>query len=226
MFNTLCTNSDRFSMCLPIATYAYIGVEIVAASSLEARPPQNNKPGQLISATVRRTAIWVAPFTAVLYILSSLLTTFAISYDSCALPRLGWITYPPSPSGCESGNTSSAFVSIARSSGIQGLSNSFNVFLVVTALTCANTNLYVASRTLFGLTRELEGGPEQTNWVEWGLAYLNQTSTKYKVPYRAVIFSAIAFGWIPFLQLAPGSSSHEITLVSPTYEYGLEQHGH
>lgn len=199
-------------MCLPIATYAYIGVEIVAASSLEARPPRNNMAGQLISATVRRTAIWVAPFTAVLYILSSLLTTFAISYDDCALPRLGWITYPSS--SCEPGKSSSAFVSIAHSSGIQALDRSFNVFLVVTALTCANTNLYVASRTLFGLTRELEGGPDQTNWVEWGLAYLNQTSTKYKVPYRAVIFSAVAFGWVPFLQLAPGSSSHTITLVS------------
>lgn len=206
------TGPDKSRMCLPIATYAYIGVEIVAASSLEARPPQNNKAGQLISATVRRTAIWVAPFTAILYILSSLLTTFAISYDDCALPRLGWIT-----SSCEPGKSSSAFVSIAQSSGIQALGRSFNVFLVVTALTCANTNLYVASRTLFGLTRELEGGPDQTNWVEWALAYLNQTSTKYKVPYRAVIFSAVAFGWVPFLQLAPGSSSHTITLVSPIY---------
>lgn len=205
-------------MCLPVATYAYIGVEIVAASSLEARPPKkpkNNETGQLISATVRRTAIWVAPFTAVLYILSSMLATFAISSSDCALPRLGWITSTEdSASACTPGSSSSFFVTIAQHSGIRALGATFNAFLVVTALTCANTNLYVASRTLFGLTRELEGGPDQTNWVEWGLAYLNQTSARYKVPYRAVIFSAVAFGWVPFLQLAPGSSSRDITLVS------------
>ena len=110
--------------------------------------------------------------------------------------------------------TSSAFVAIAQESGLPGLANAFNVFLVFTALTCANTNLYVASRSLFGLTSRLDGGGvsgrgtrQLARRIAMGaLAWLGRTNS-HRVPIRAMIVSAFAFIWVPFLQLKPGGSN-------------------
>jgi len=54
-------------------------------------------------------------------------------------------------------------------------------------LSCANTALYVASRTLFGLTREIP-----SNHEVWSM--------------RALLISAVSFFWLPFLYLKPATA--------------------
>lgn len=203
--------SDTSSMSLSVAMFAYMGVEVVAVSALEARSSQRHKQqdGQ-VSDTVKRSASWVAPFAGLFYTISSLLTTFAIQYDDCALPRLTWAGNECSSQNSGDVKSGSVFVTVAGRSS-RSLANAFNVFLVITALSCANTNLYVASRTLFGLTRGL--APDETNLALRVLAYFSRTSRHFKVPYRAVIFSAVAFSWVPYLQLKSQQSSSDIGLV-------------
>lgn len=209
-------------MSLSVISYAYIGVEIVAASALEAKWPeprshslhqersedsQSSASETLIGRTVKFTASFMPLLVGVAYTLSAILVCLNIRLDDCALPRLSWVQ---NTTACHRSSdddrqrykneTTSAFVIIAGRSTVRGLDHVFNAFLVFSGLTCANTNLYVASRTLFGLTSRLDGGSGQP-WVLRALAWLGRTNNR-KVPFRAMVFSAAVFWWVPFLQIS------------------------
>ncbi|KAK3335231.1 amino acid transporter [Cercophora scortea] len=205
-------------MCMSIATFAYVGVEVIAASALEAKWPRTRQPDaradsnlsrrsndSLIGNSVKFSAIFISVLAGAAYTLSGALVTLDISRDDCQLPRLSWVHSSQAPGTGEGEcvtTTSSAFVAIAQQSLIPSLADVFNAFLIFTALTCANTNLYVASRTLFGLTSRLDGGAGQP-WLLRVLAWFGKTNRR-KVPMRATVFSAVAFSWVPFLRLAKG----------------------
>lgn len=226
-------------MSLSIAAFAYVGVEIVAASALEARWPkkeeraptdlsQRSSEGLLIGKTVKFSAIFISFLATIAYTLSSLLASLNMRRDDCWLPRLSWAdsagcSAPSNPTtttttqDSNDGTSSSVFVAIAQEAQIPHLADIFNVFLVFTALTCANTNLYVASRSLYGLTSRLDGGHGQPRHLRV-LAWFGRTNHR-KVPMRAMIFSALAFLWVPFLQLRElggnGVETDPIGMVSP-----------
>ena len=193
--------AQAFFMSLSIAAFAYVGIEITAASALEARVtkerPTSSPKSRTIGRTVKFSAIWIPFFAAVLYVLAGTLVTLNIRWDDPRLPRMSWMQETDGNPGV--GSTSSAFVLVAEYSGVPGLASTMNLFLMFTALTCANTNLYVASRTLFALTRNIESGPN-TPWYDRILAYFGRTNNK-KVPLAAILASCI-FAWIPFLYLA------------------------
>ncbi|KAF2027485.1 hypothetical protein EK21DRAFT_102555 [Setomelanomma holmii] len=194
------TNSwaQAFFMSLSIAAFAYVGVEITAASALEARMDETGHATRprAIGKTVKFSAVYISFLAGVVYVLAGVLVTLNIEWNDPRLPRMSWVTGPEEES---IGSTASAFVLVAEASRVPGLAGTLNVFLMFTALTCANTNLYVASRTLFSLTRSLDGGPGQS-WYTRILAYFGKTN-KRKVPLRALTASCI-FAWIPFLYLA------------------------
>ncbi|EED20720.1 proline-specific permease, putative [Talaromyces stipitatus ATCC 10500] len=219
--------ATAFIMSISIATFAYVGVEIVAASALEVKWPRRIKsdlsshPSQrsndtLIGNTVKFSAIWISVMATLAYTLTSVLATLEIPWDDCQLPRLSWVTTTtpcsaPSPADIPPNNTgtgektSSVFVAIASRSSIPHLGDIFNLFLVFTCLSCASTNLYVASRALFGLTSRLDDGRDQP-WYLRAMAYFGKTD-QYSVPRRAMILSAFAFWWVPFLQLRSGTGT-------------------
>lgn len=194
------TNSwaQAFFMSLSIAAFAFVGVEITAASALEARVPEERNPTQsrAIGRTVKFSAVYISFFAGAMYVLAGVLVTLNIKWDDTKLPRMSWVK---APTEAGIGSTASAFVLVAEASKIPGLAGTMNVFLMFTALTCANTNLYVASRALFSLTRSLDGGPGQP-WYTRFLAYFGKTNNR-KVPLRALVASCV-FAWIPFLYLA------------------------
>jgi len=250
-------------MSLSFAAFAYVGVEIVAASALEARWPhkddgpteangkeraetdlsQRSSAPLIIGSTVKFSAIWISVISMVVYVVGGVVAASDIERDDCRLPRLSWVRY--GDSHCENSMTSSAFVIIALKAGLPRLADTFNVFLVYTALTCANTNLYVASRSLFGLTSRLDGGDFRAAARElldrrWAsrpdgtatgrhplarallaaLAWVGRTNS-YRIPRRAMLVSAAAFIWVPFLQLKPGDengdTSTPIGMVCPPF---------
>lgn len=226
-------------MCLSTATFAYVGVEIPAAVALEARPtktkstqsglPQTLNEASSIGETIRFSSKWISVFACIAYTLSGILLSFSIdssagSDDSCLLVRVGWIDYA-NQTQCHDKNQNqtkiySAFVLVASKHGDGGLEDAFNAFLVLTALSCANTNLYVASRTLFGLTNQIDGDPNEP-WYLNILAWLGRTNS-YRVPIRAMAVSALAFIWVPFLQLY---DSGEDARINSVYAYTLLSYG-
>lgn len=206
-------------MSTSIAAFAYVGVEIVAASALEAhwskprrqrlrgkdklqrRPSHDEEVQNSIANTLKFTAVWVTVLVTVAYVVSGLLVTLGFERDNCDLSRLSWVhnaCKDQDPDRNQERKSSSPFVLMAQRSGIYGLDHAVNAALVFTAITCANTNLYVASRTLFGITSSLDGGYDQRIIVRC-LAWLGQTN-RSQVPMRAMIVSGLAFCWVPFLQ--------------------------
>ena len=140
-------------------------------------------------------------------------------WDDPNLPRLSWLNHSgasdtsgtsDSVAGSESADTTSnsAFVIAASNSEIGGhqvLADFVTVCLLITALTAANTALYVASRTLFSLTTGIVAYPNSP-WITKFLAYFGKTNG-HKVPIRALAASC-CFSWVSFLYLsnkrAPG----------------------
>lgn len=214
----------NYRMSISIASFAYVGVEVVAASALEARWPssdcrvdtdlsERSNPELLIGQTVKFSSVYIPVLATISYVLASVLASFNIRRDDCLLPRVSWANSTECDSSSPSGNhtvygatnTTSAFVAIAMEAGLPPLDHVFNVFLVFTALTCACTNLYVASRALFGLTTRLDDSPGQPILLRC-LAWFG-TTNRHRVPMRAMIFSAVLFCWVPFLQLDSKSSN-------------------
>lgn len=212
-------------MCLSIATFAYAGVENIAVSVIEARWPSvperpqschdssqgltsgNSSPPQQVTGiaashkavkkTLGFTAVYLPIFVAFAYIISGLLVTLSLKRDNCGLQRLASLKDKDctEPDPKQRGFTYSPFIIIAQDSKIDNLDNVFNAFIVFTALTCANTNLYVASRTLFGITRNIRSREYVPRLLSWfGVTDRN------RVPLRAMAISAVAFCWVPFLQ--------------------------
>ncbi|KAJ5133678.1 uncharacterized protein N7443_004698 [Penicillium atrosanguineum] len=208
-------------MSISVATFAYVGIEVIATCALEARWPRESTDGHvksdterpngnLIGKTVKFSAIFISVLATAAYTLGGVLGTLDIARDDSKLPRLGWLETKQST---QNTTTNSSFVLIAAESKIPHLADIFNVFLVFTCLSCAGTNLYIASRTLFGLASRLEGGSKgkRGSFLRI-LAWFGKTNSR-NVPLRAMILSAVAFGWVPFLQLIGGGHSSVNTYV-------------
>ncbi|KAI1126465.1 amino acid permease/ SLC12A domain-containing protein [Nemania abortiva] len=200
------TRGPAFLTAISTAVFAFIGIEVVAACALEAKPPvsnttitsSNDSRTTVMSSKTRFSLIYFSLIVGAAYTVSGLLTTFNVPHDACDLPHLSWLSYSGPYNIPYSGrNTSSAFVLAAELHNSKALASTFNFFLVFTALSSAQTNLYVASRALYGLATQLRRS--EAKFLEI-LSFLGETNGR-GVPVRAVVVSALAFIWIPFLQL-------------------------
>ncbi|KAJ5899208.1 proline-specific permease [Penicillium taxi] len=202
-------------MSISIATFAFVGIEVAAASSLEAKWPkrssesENPEVGETLTdevpgRTIKNSAVYTSFWATLMYSLSGVLETFDISSEDCQLPRVSWLE-ESDKRVCKGSVSQAAFVTIAKVSKIPYLADVFNIFLIFTCLTCASTNLFVASRTLFGLTTRLDGSRDQPRYMRF-FAWFGKTDRR-QVPLRAVIGSAIFLSWVPFLQLIGGGEN-------------------
>ncbi|KAI0114530.1 amino acid permease/ SLC12A domain-containing protein [Nemania sp. FL0031] len=193
------TRGPAFLTAISTAVFAFVGVEIVAACALEAKPPVANAtpskkvdPRTKMSLKTRFSIIYFSLIIGAVYTVSGLMATLNVRHDACDLPRLSWLNQRE-----RCGTSSSVFVLAAEYHNKKALASTFNLFLVFTALTCAQTNLYVASRALYGLATQLRRSePKFLNIV----SFFGETNGQ-GVPVRAVVLSSLAFIWTPFLQL-------------------------
>ncbi|CBF71424.1 hypothetical protein AN6770.2 [Aspergillus nidulans FGSC A4] len=194
-------NSYAFS----IAAFAYVGVDITAATALEARPDKRHSrdtaadvlKGRWPYISVRFVATWTSFLVWIIYFIAGFLMSLNVEWNDENLPRLSWLGSPSDKGG--KFKTDSGFVISAVMSGIPGLADMITAIIFVTAVFSANTNLYVASRTLFGLTRRIQGD----GWRFF--AFFGKTNN-YQVPVRAMLLSLV-FMWVPFLYLSPHNSA-------------------
>jgi len=154
-----------------------------------------------------------------LYILGAILVSFDLRWDDPKLPRLSWLAinnthYTGSSSNSTFKQSDSAFVIAASDSVMTGshlLADFINVCVIITALTTANTTLYVASRTLFSLTKGIQDTSD-SSWIKKFLAFFGKTNRR-RVPMRAIAAST-CFCWAPFLYL--GKRGYNLETVSGT----------
>lgn len=78
--------------------------------------------------------------------------------------------------------------------GLAGFLNGCHIFSILSA---SNSALYVASRTLYGLTRDLD----DTTFVTRFLGKFNKVVRKTGVPAAALLASMLVLFWVPFLNI-------------------------
>ena len=148
--------------------------------------------------SVKFSAIWVSIIAGSIYVLGALLISFDLDSNDPFLPRANWLGNSTTSNSTE---YYSAFVISAKESAIsgqQGLADFINVCILFTQLTAANTTLYVASRTLFSLTKDIHAH-ERSPRITKLFAFFGKTNRR-KVPMRALAASCL-FCWVPFLYL-------------------------
>lgn len=179
-------------------------------TALETKDPQRSLkyPARLIG--------WL---TAAIYFLCALSFYLNVRWTDPLLPSLsgrinhGSLTIAPSTNTTQ---TSAIVVIAVLNANIPKLPGFLNGCLIMAVLSASNTALYVSSRTLFGLTREVD--PEDKYWG-W-ISKLSTTTYNRKVPAPALFASALAFCWVPFLHLTKSYSDQDVK-DSPDYRRAM-----
>lgn len=90
--------------------------------------------------------------------------------------------------------------------------------LIYVVLSAANAGLYVASRTLFGLTRKIDrnasfpmSAVRRLGWVTKGTEVRGYGVIFGKIPAPSIFFSVLCFCWIPFIHLSKHDSIAEVS---------------
>ena len=155
-------------------------------------------------------ANWIAPVTSLLYLLLLLTFCFNVHWRNPDLPPFYGISSGESQNALQrkdpdytptSGPTiKSVLVIAAEKAGMPNLGGFLMAALIFATYNTALVALYVASRTIHGITRDMvfESDYSIKNWI----AYLGVTN-RQRVPSVAIVASAALFGsWLPALHFA------------------------
>ncbi len=115
-------------LALSLTLTSYMGVEIIAVTAGEAREPEKTIPRAMRTVTLRLILFYVLSITVML--------------SMTPWDRMG------------SGLTGSPFVLAFARAGIPYAAKIMNLVVITAALSSANTNLYLTSRTLFSLSKD------------------------------------------------------------------------
>ncbi|KAH9473790.1 hypothetical protein Pst134EA_000855, partial [Puccinia striiformis f. sp. tritici] len=120
-----------FLSVLVSASFSYIGVEMPAIAAAEAKNPRRNLP-----RAIKRVAGRVLGF----YVLGTMVVSMLVPSNEPRL-RLNSATGAKSP-----------FVIAINNAGIKGFSSLINASLLSFTLSAASSDLYISSRSLYGLS--------------------------------------------------------------------------
>jgi amino acid transporter len=196
------------SVAIPIATFSYIGVEIVTVTAFEAANPID----------LRKPAKNIAYFTMIFYVLNIGGFIANVEWFNQSLPQFfGQPLVSLQSSGL--GHTPLFPETILRSSaapviatlqvGMKTLPAVLTGLLIYSGLSAANASLYVASRTLYGLTRDLSDDDDR--FLFRMAAKLNIISPWTRVPLWSLVVSVLVFSsWLPFIRIHSGYSQADV----------------
>ena len=203
-FKGLATLNKRFkihSIAIPVVVYGFMGVEVIAVTAFEARNPK----------ALRFPAKWIAYICFFLEFFLVLGEVLTVHWKDPALHQLDQRdgTADQSQDGYVA-----IFVLAPLNARIQTLPGFLSGCVIFCVLSCANTALYVASRTLFGLTREIPSNHDF--WLMRWLSRLGTTTPRTFVPGWALVVSVLVFCWLPFLHFKHGYSTQYVSTVCLT----------
>ncbi|GAB7347545.1 hypothetical protein MBLNU459_g4436t2 [Dothideomycetes sp. NU459] len=221
------TNGIIPAICaaIPIAAFAFVGVETIAVSAYEAKSREH----------LRMPVKYIAWIISFVYLLSAFGFVANVNWCDPLLPSLydqkssASVSCPsPSPapksrrsSDGFSTNTPSSqplspIVIALQENGYELGADIITGFLIFVVLSAANSGLYVASRALFGLTREIKADSSLPKRIVRRLGFVtrgkrvrfgkNREIVVFgQIPAPALFCSALIFCWIPFIHLSKGS---------------------
>ncbi|KAH8744636.1 amino acid permease-domain-containing protein [Hyaloscypha finlandica] len=205
------TQAFAFFMSFRIAAFAFVGIEITAATALEAKAstrqvahgvPEEDQAMPVETKRVvpitrlKRPATKIPIVVGCVYILAAFMIALGVDSTDPCLPAQPWTLPTATPvATCSSTKSNSAFVFAAQSVNWKHFPDVITAFIVFTAFSAANTQLYVGSRTLFSLAR--------TSHSAWGK--LGRTTRTRLVPLSAVLATSILipFPFLSYLSKSP-----------------------
>lgn len=127
-----------FVNALVLALFAYMGTELIGVTVGEAKNPRKTVP-----SAIKKT-FWRILF---FYIIGVLIVGMVVDSSS---PLLAQAT----ARGTAGGASASPFVVAITSAGIKGLPSVINACILIFTFSAANSDQYIASRTLYGMARD------------------------------------------------------------------------
>lgn len=178
---------------ISLAVFPFVGIETITTISFE-----TYRPSEDLAMPVKRIP-WIL---ALFYLVVSIFCSVNVPSDYAQLSSyrsqvMGGLVPYPRPNGTTMVNISAPIIA-TRITGLD--ENCINAIFVFCAITSANMGLYSASRSLFGMARTLDSEVEFYPYsiiARFGLVH-----PRTQVPVRAVVASALAFCWVPFILIS------------------------
>ncbi|KAI0338257.1 amino acid permease [Trametopsis cervina] len=210
-FNGIQGNEGRFLAWWAVmsnAAFSFIGTEIVAITSGEAKNPRRNIP-----RAIRRVYIRILLF----YIGGVTIIGLLVPFDN---PDLALKT---------STAAKSPFVIAIKTAGIKGLPSVINAALLTSALSAASSDLYTSSRALYGLALKGNAFPIFGRVSRHGLPYM---SVAVSAAFGLLAYMAVSsgagrvFNWFANMTSVSGLMSwFGISVIYIRFYAGLKAQG-
>lgn len=172
------------------ALFAYLGTELCGIVAAECKNPRRNVP-RAIKLTLYRIVVF--------YIISILLLGMTVAYDDPLL-----LTAKKSSTSA----AASPFVVAIKNAGIKVLPSIFNGCVLVFVFSACNSDLYVASRTLYGLAIDHKAPKIFAKTNKWG------------VPHYSLIL-CVLFCLLAYMNVSSGSAQVFNYFVNVVSIFGL-----
>ncbi|GAV48515.1 hypothetical protein ZYGR_0K00200 [Zygosaccharomyces rouxii] len=169
------------------AAFTYQGTELVGISAGEAANPRRTVP-KAINKVIFRIALF--------YILSLFFIGLLVPYNDKRLSDGSAII------------ASSPFVISMLNAGTKALPDIFNAVILITVISAANSDVYIASRVLYALAKQ-GNAPKQFTYVN-----------RYGVPYLGVFVTCL-IGWLAFLVVSNNANTAFNWLINISTLAGL-----
>lgn len=184
---------------VPIIAYGFLGIESLTVTAYEARDLRSIRiPSQVIAYVI-----------LALYLFCAIGEFLNVEWKNSGLPSK--YINPNNRDSKDAGthNTrigaGAIIVVAAFETGHKKIAGLLNGSIIFSALSAANSALYVASRVLYGMTRSID--PRSPFAIFRGLGSVwNRTG----VPVRALWISFLGFCWLPFLRLKGGIAIDDV----------------
>lgn len=171
---------------IPQVSYSYIGIESSVVAAFETANAQ----------AAARPSQFVHWFIFVLYFLCSLGIALTVRWDDAHLTQpLADLSHPRS--------NSPTIIAIAKDPRLSDtpIPTIANGCLIMSTVSAAAVSLYLAGRTLYGLAFGVS--LRESNWASQAFKGLSAVWRRTGVPAKALLFSMLAFFWLPWLSEAP-----------------------
>ncbi|MCJ1469251.1 hypothetical protein MMC07_007884 [Pseudocyphellaria aurata] len=205
---------------IPLATFSYLGVELITMTAFEAQNPTELKyPAKNMAWTI-----------TVIYMLTTLVFVLNVGWNDPSLPKFynqgladltGDVISPTVVTRTmheSRGNTAvalnalrthSAPVIAAIRAQIGILPGIITACFIYSALSAANTALYVASRALFGLTRDIQIERGSGRIIR-AIAKMATVESRTQSPWWALLCSVLVLFWLPFVHISGNYTKEEL----------------
>ncbi|KAK4702354.1 hypothetical protein P7C70_g3871, partial [Phenoliferia sp. Uapishka_3] len=198
----------KFGQHTDIAMFrqSYLGTEIVALTAGEAANPRRNVP-KAIRRVFYRILVFYGQFCEGALATDCILTSMILQVFGVLM--IGMLVSPTDPSLLHgSGAAKSPWVIAITNAGIKGLPSVINTVVLLSAFSAGNSDLYAASRTLYGLA------------CDGKAPAIFRKCTKNGLPIYCLIVTA-AFGLLAYMSVGSSAANVFNDLVNLSSITGL-----